>query len=215
MRARGTTTATIAAAVVVGALLALVVARAGGPEPPPAVDAFLAAWRRSLTGTYAMHQVVERRLVSGRTFSSEVTLAQRPPDRIRVDSSGTEGRVGGRRFGCVPDGGCRFGGDAPAYTKDVDDELRLLRAIVASETPLYATAYSDAGDGCFLLTLRARVLAPPYGEDATFCFDAATGALRASVVHRAEATDTTTTVDLRADVRPADLQLPAELRRPS
>jgi hypothetical protein len=136
MRARGTVTATIAAAVAVGALLALVVARAGGPEPPPAVDAFLAAWRRSLTGTYATHQVVERRLVSGRTFSSEVTLAQRPPDRIRVDSSGTEGRVGGRRFGCVPDGGCRFGGDAPPYAKDVDDEMGLLRAIVASETPL-------------------------------------------------------------------------------
>jgi hypothetical protein len=215
MRARGTVTATIAAAVAVGALLALVVARAGGPEPPPAVDAFLAAWRRSLTGTYATHQVVERRLVSGRTFSSEVTLAQRPPDRIRVDSSGTEGRVGGRRFGCVPDGGCRFGGDAPPYAKDVDDEMGLLRAIVASETPLYATAYSDAGAGCFLLVLRARVLAPPYGEDATFCFDAATGALRTSVVHRAEATDTTTTVDLRAGVRPSDLRLPPELRRAS
>jgi hypothetical protein len=215
MRARGTVTATIAAAVAVGALLALVVARAGGPEPPPAVDAFLAAWRRSLTGSYATHQVVERRLVSGRTFSSEVTLAQRPPDRIRVDSSGTEGRVGGRRFGCVPDGGCRFGGDAPPYAKDVDDEMGLLRAIVASETPLYATAYSDAGAGCFLLVLRARVLAPPYGEDATFCFDAATGALRTSVVHRAEATDTTTTVDLRAGVRPSDLRLPPELRRAS
>ncbi|HET7654879.1 MAG TPA: hypothetical protein VFK42_17735 [Acidimicrobiales bacterium] len=215
MRARGTVTATIAAAVAVGALLAFVVARAGGPEPPPAVDAFLAAWRRSLTGTYATHQVVERRLVSGRTFSSEVTLAQRPPDRIRVDSSGTEGRVGGRRFGCVPDGGCRFGGDAPPYAKDVDDEMGLLRAIVASETPLYATAYSDAGAGCFLLVLRARVLAPPYGEDATFCFDAATGALRTSVVHRAEATDTTTTVDLRAGVRPSDLRLPPELRRAS
>lgn len=205
--------ATIAAAVVVGAALALVIARAGGPTPPPPVDAFLTAWRRSLTGTYVAHQVVERRLVSGRTFSSEVTLAQRPPDRIRVDSGGTDGRVGGRRFGCVPDGGCRLGGVAPAYTRDVDDELRLLRAMVASETPLYAVSYRTADDGCFLLTLRARILAPPYGEDATFCFDAATGALRTSVVHRAEATDTTTTVDLRADVRPSDLRLPAELRR--
>lgn len=204
--------ATVTAAVVVGGLLALVVARSGGPEPPPAVDAFLAAWRRSLTGTYAIRQVVERRLVSGRTFSSEVTLAQRPPDRIRSDTSGTEGRIGGRRFGCVPDGGCRFGGDAPAYKDDVDDELRLLRAIVASGTPLYTVMYSDRGDGCFLLTLRARVLAPPYGEDATFCFDAATGALRTSIVHRAEATDTTTTVDLRAGIRPSDLELPAELR---
>jgi hypothetical protein len=112
----------------------------------------------------------------------------------------------------VPDGGCRFGGDAPPYASDVDDEMRLLRAIVASETPLYAVTYSDRGEGCYLLTLRARILAPPYGEDATFCFDAATGALGTSVVHRAEATDTTTTIDLRAEVRPSDLRLPAELR---
>jgi hypothetical protein len=204
--------ATIVAATVVGVALTLLVARAGGPAPAPAPDAFLGAWRRSLTGTYVAHQVVERRLLSGRQFSSEVTLAQRPPDRIRAASGGTEGRVGGRRFGCVPDGGCRFGGDAPPYDAFVEEELDLLRAMVASETPLYAVTRTGDDERCFLLTLRARILAPPYGEDATFCFDARTGALRQSVVHRAEATDTTTTIDLRAGVRASDLALPADLR---
>lgn len=194
---------------VVGVALAVLVARFDRPDPLPAPEAFVAAWRRSLTGTYVAEQIVERRLVSGRTFSSEVTIAQRPPDRVRSDSSGTEGRVGGRRFGCVPDGGCRFGGAAPPYADDVAEELDLLRAMVVSDTPLYRV---ERDDGCFVLVLQARILAPPYGEDATFCFDAATGALRRSVVHRAEATDTTTTVDLRAAVRPSDLALPSELR---
>lgn len=203
--------AVVVAAVAVGVALAVLVARLDRPDPPPAPEAFLAAWRRSLTGTYVAQQVVERRLVSGRTFSSEVTIAQRPPDRIRSDSGGTAGRVDGRRFGCVPDGGCRFGGDAAPYANDVGEELDLLRTMVDSATPLYRVERGD-DDGCFVLVLQARILAPPYGEDATFCFDAATGALRRSVVHRAEATDTTTTVDLRADVRPSDLALPEELR---
>lgn len=203
----------MAAAVVVGIALALVVARTGGPAPPPAPDAFVDAWRRSLTGTYVAHQVVERRLLSGRRFSSEVTLVQRPPDRMRNSSSGIEGRVGGRRFGCVPDAGCRYGGAAPPYETFVDEELGLLRAMVDGETPLYVVARVDGDDsGCFLLRLQARILAPPYGEDATFCFDAATGAMWSSVVHRAEATDTTTTVELRGDVRPSDLVLPSDLR---
>ena len=201
----------VVAAVVVGVALAVAVARLDGPDGPSATEAFLAAWRRSLTGTYVAEQVVERRLVSGRSFSSEVIIAQRPPDRIRDGSSGLEGRVDGRRFGCVPDGGCRFGGEAAPYRQEVEEEMDLLRAIVDAAVPLYRVVHGD-DDGCYVLVLRARILAPPYGEDATFCFDARTGALRRSVVHRAEATDTTTTVDLRADVRPSDLTLPPDLR---
>jgi hypothetical protein len=204
--------AVVTAAVLLGVALAVFVARTQGPDAGAPTSAFLRAWRRSLTGTYVAHQVIERQLVSGRRFSSEVTIAQRPPDRIRNGSSGTEGRVGGRRFGCVPDGGCRFGGRARPYAEEVDEELDLLRAMVAVETPLYRVEHGDGG--CFVLVLQARILAPPYGEDATFCFDALTGALRRAVVHRAEATDTTTTLDLRAQIRPSDLSLPPELRGP-
>lgn len=203
--------AVVVAAAVVGVAGAVLVARVQGPDPGMPTGAFLRAWRRSLTGTYVARQVIDRRLVSGRTFSSEVTIVQRPPDRIRNGSSGIEGRVDGRRFGCVPDGGCRFGGLAPPYAREVEEELALLRAMVAVRTPLYRVEWGD-GDGCFVLILQARILAPPYGEDATFCFDAATGALRRSVVHRAEATDTTTTTDLRGEVAAADLALPGELR---
>ena len=199
------------AAVLVGVALAALVARSQGPDPGPPTTAFVRAWRRSLTATYVARQVVERRLVSGRSFSSEVTITQRPPDRIRDDSGGLSGRVGGRRFGCVPDAGCRFGGLAPPYSREVAEEMDLLRAMVAADPPLYRVE-RGAGEECYVLVLQARILAPPYGEDATFCFDTATGALRRSIVHRAEATDTTTTVDLRADVRAADLALPPDLR---
>lgn len=202
--------AVIVAAVVVGVALAVLVALVDEPDPPPAHEAFLAAWRRSLTGTYVVEHVIERRLVSGRGLSTERTIAQRPPDRIEDGTSGIEGRVGGRRFGCVPDGGCRFGGAARPYRDDVAEEMDLLRAMVDADPPLYRTEYGD--DGCFVLVLQARILAPPYGEDATFCFDAETGALVRSVVRRAEATDTTTAVALRAEVRPSDLVLPPDLR---
>ena len=203
----------VAAGLVVGLALAVLVAVAAGPggDRRPPTDVFLDAWERSLTGTYAVTQRVDRRLVSGRSFSSEVRLVQRPPDRIREGSAGTEGQVDGRRFGCVPDGGCRFGGIARPYAEVVDEQMDLMRALVTGTRAAYAVRRGEDG-GCFLLVLRGRVLVPPYGEDATFCFDEETGAPVSSVVHRAEATDTTTTIELRADVRDADLALPVELR---
>ena len=203
----------LAAGLAVGVALAVLVAVVGGPggDRRPPTDAFLEAWERSLTSTYAITQRVDRRLVSGRAFSSEVRLVQRPPDRVRVGSAGTEGQVGGQRFGCVPDGGCRIGGLARPYAEVVDEQMDLVRALVVGTRAAYAVRRAE-GDGCFLLVLRGRVLVPPYGEDATFCFDERTGAQVSSVVHRAEATDTTTTIDLRGDVRDADLALPEELR---
>lgn len=203
----------LAAGLVVGVALAVAVAVVGGPvgDRRPPTDAFLAAWERSLTSTYAITQRVDRRLVSGRSFSSEVRLVQRPPDRIRVGSAGTEGHVGGQRFGCVPDGGCRVGGLARPYAEVVDEQMDLVRALVVGTRAAYAVRRGE-DDGCFLLVLRGRVLVPPYGEDATFCFDEGTGAQVSSVVHRAEATDTMTTIELRPEVRDADLALPEELR---
>lgn len=180
-------------------------------EREPAAAGLLRAYRASLTGTYVLEQDVTRRLVSGRTFRSEVRIVQRPPDRIRVDGSGTTGRVGGRTFGCVAGGGCRWGGPAERDAAFVDGEVALLRALVTGDGAAYAVR--RAGRGCYVLVLRARVLAPPYGEDATLCFDATTGALVRAVVHRAEATDTTTTRLLRGRVTARDLSLPAALSR--
>lgn len=204
----------VAAGVTAGVVAAVLSSMTGWPPRPnvstattkPAqVEAFLAAWRRQLGATYVLVQVIDRRLVSGRRFSSEVRLVQRPPDRIRTGGGGLGGRLGGRRFGCVLGGGCRDGGPAPDYGREVEAEVAVLRSLVTGSGAPYGL--SRVGR-CFRLILRARILAPPYGEDATFCFDPRTGAQARAVIHRAEATDTARTVSLRARVGPADLAVP-------
>ena len=49
---------------------------------------------------------------------------------------------------------------------------------------------------------------PPYGDRATLCFDAATGARTRTVIERPEATDTTELVAVRAAVTDADFTVP-------
>jgi hypothetical protein len=187
----------------------LVVAGSGPPGggPPDASGAFLAAWERSLRATYAVTWQFERRRADGTlVLAAEVRRAQRPPDVVVRDTGGVRGRVGGRRIGCLagPSGPvCRDGGPAAPYDADVAAELRLLRALVAGPGAAYRVR--PAGRGCFVLVLRARLVAPPYGEDATFCFDGRTGALVRAVVHRAEVTDTHRAVALRSRVDQRDL----------
>lgn len=201
------------AGAVAGAFGVAALAVVGGePARRPPLDAsaaFVAAWRRSLVATYAVTWRFERRRPDGTlVVAAEVRRAQRPPDVVVRGPEGVRGRVGGRRVGCLagPSGPvCRDGGPAPPYDADVAAELRLLRSLVAG--PAAAYRVRAAGPGCFLLVLRARLVAPPYGEDATFCFDRRTGALARSVVHRAEATDTNLAVALRRSVGPADLAL--------
>lgn len=179
---------------------------------PADARGFLAAWRRSLTATYAVEERIERRLVDGRRVTSDVRLVQRPPDRLRIGSGTVTARLQGRQYGCTTgtDGklGCQAGGPAPSYAKAVTDELAVLRPLVARATAPYRVA-RGRDPGCWTLVLRTRLLAPPYGEDATFCYDRATGAPRRAIVHRKEGTDTVTTVNLQTTVGPDDLQLPS------
>jgi hypothetical protein len=201
----------------VGACGVAALATEGGGDrarrpPPDATGAFLAAWRRSLVATYSVAWQFERRRPDGSVVVTAVLRrAQRPPDVLVRGPDGVRGRLGGRRVGCLagPEGEpvCRDGGPAPPYAADVAAELRLLRSLVVGPGAAYR-ARPGRERGCFVLVLRARLVAPPYGEDATFCFDAGTGAVVRSVVHRAEVTDTHVAVSLRDRVEAADLALP-------
>src|SRR5438067_12287601 len=185
----------VAAGLLVGGLAIAALARWDRPRSPAGPE-FVAAWGRRLTGTYAVVDRIDRHLLNGRSLVSEVRLAQRPPDRLRVGAEGVDGRVNGRLLGCVAVPGAdiqwRDGGSAPPYQQDVDRQVRLLRRLVIG--PRRAYDVHRVGDGCYRLELRARILAPPYGEDATFCFDEATGAPLRSTVRRAEGTDVHRTI---------------------
>ena len=66
----------------------------------------------------------------------------------------------------------------------------------------------ETGRGCFDLRLLVVLAAPPYGRQATFCFDAATGALARTEIVRPEATDREQAVEIRSTVVDADLAPP-------
>lgn len=188
-------------------------AGAGSPDP---VDAFLVAWERSLTGTWAMTAVFTRTAPGVRVEPLPARMAQRPPDRLSAQFGSIEGRLGGRIVGCAPgpDGAlhCRDGGPAPAFDVEVDAEVDRLAKMLGragSEFPLYEVA--DEGSGCFSLALVFDLPAPPYGTGARFCFDAATGAPVLVEVRRAEATDRRVASQLRAALTDEDLRLPVAL----
>ncbi|MFL6205469.1 MAG: hypothetical protein ACJ739_08955 [Acidimicrobiales bacterium] len=147
-----------------------------------ATHAFVDAWERSLRATFVRSGTFERRSeTTGASITSEDLLAQRPPRRVHRQLGGVQGRDDQRMILCpaAPEGGeapeCSFGDpEGPTYDQDVDATMANLRALVEGANPVYAVQRAD--DGCFeLAQLRVEPRAP-FGVDARFCFDDATGA---------------------------------------
>jgi hypothetical protein len=185
---------------------------------PPASTAadisdFLAAERRMLTSTWAIHAQFVRLTPSGRKLVSDLRRAQRPPDTLSEGPATADIRRNGRAVACAagPTGGlvCKDAGPAPPFTGEVDSELGSLRSYLVAPLPLYRVGPAPgAGPGlCWRLQLAApRYPSPPYGTQAVFCFDPATGAPSYSQVVRPEATDTTQALSITAAVSDADLR---------
>ena len=170
-----------------------------------AVADFLAAYERSRTATFVVEQTFARTAPDGRSITYERRLVQRPPDdRLLVGGGNAEGRLDGRVVRCstAPDGSavCQQGPPADRYDEEVAAEVGELRRYL---TELYFLSPGDPG--CWVLELVEEFPSPPYGEEATFCFDAATGAPTLLEVVRPEATDVTEAVAVRSTVTAADL----------
>lgn len=214
------------AGLVAGVVLTVVVSVAGwlpsapesappGPGPvaeadPEATQSFLQAWERSLEGTWRVASVFERRSLQGRgSLQVPVLAVQRPPDRLLTGFGSTESRLDGRVLSCTTDPlgrvQCRDGGPAGPYDEEVRREVALLRRYVTGPTALYAV--TAVGESCFRLTRTVALPAPPYGDEARFCFDPSTGAPVEVEIRRPEAVDTTVAVDVSGEVRDADLQV--------
>ena len=208
----GAVTGVVVGAVIVGAL-AVNDVPSGEPSTPPtppesqeAAELFVAAWERKLRGTWVARSEFTRTTATRQTLSGEVHEAQRPPDRMRRGLGSVDARIGGRRIACAPtEAGevqCRDGGAAPAYDDEVAAELELLRGYVYGRGRLYAVLAESAS--CFRLRLVQRILAPPYGDAARFCFQQATGAPLSAEIRRGGTLDVTRAVDIRADPTPTD-----------
>jgi hypothetical protein len=182
------------------------------PSSPADIAAFLGAERRMLFGTWVIHAEFGRRTASGRELDSPVRRAQRPPDTLNEGPSTADGRRAGRLVACAtgPTGGlvCKDTGPAPPFVDHVNGELDSLKSYLVAPLPLYRVgAAPDAGPGqCWRLLLAApRYPSPPYGAQAVFCFDPATGAPSFSQIVRPEATDTTRVTQIGSAVTDADL----------
>lgn len=208
---------------VVGGLLVaalLAVALGGEDEPPPtgqipvegrpAVDAFLAAYERSLLVEAVVVSETVRTMGDGRELAYEQRLAQRPPDdRLVIGVGSASGRIGGRTIRCTavvddPVPRCLTGEAAGPYDEYVQDQLDAFAELLEPGVGAYEISTLD--DGCFHLELRLRMFTPPYGIESRFCFDQEVGVLREVEVVRPEATDRTTALEVRTTVTEADLR---------
>lgn len=178
----------------------------GLEETPEAADAFVAAWERSRTSTYLSASLLRRTISTSVTLELPIVVAQRPPDRVVSSGGSVEGSVGGLGQVCDEqlDGmlRCAPPGDAVDEEERVAAEVATLRGYFEGDRPVYRVAQED---DCFALRLVAAIQAPPYGQRAAFCFDAASGAPRLQRIERSDSTDEVTLVSVRTDVTDEDL----------
>lgn len=186
---------------------------------PPVVDEdvaeqFVAAWERSRLATFVASGTYERRsVVSGASIASEDVVAQRPPRRLHRQLGGVDGRDDDRLIVCpAPPAGeedepapCRLGEPGGrTYAESVANEVAGLRSLTTGADPLYIV--TAGRPGCFDLELVRIDPRAPFGVEASFCFDEATGAPTGSRVRHAEGVEEVVVVtDIRTDVTDADL----------
>jgi hypothetical protein len=180
----------------------------------PAATTFLVAWKHKLEGSYVVDATFARK-ISGSDASALIEplrIAQRPPLRLVVGLGNVSGRTADAVILCPgePSGTarCFAAPSAPPYDQEVADELATMQTYVSGPSPLYRV--TDFLDGCWRLDLAIALPSPLYGQHALFCFDAATGAPKLTVVERPEATEETRTAAIRSTVSDDDLKPPAD-----
>jgi hypothetical protein len=205
----------VVAGLMVGALAAVVVVGVGGigdraaPAPAPeATGDFIAAFQRSIEGTYVVEADYRRVLDDGRTMDSATFVAQRPPDRIERQFGGITGTVNGKQVNCstATEGQfkCGVSAAAPDPVQVRQQQMDNLQSYFAAPA-LYRVVRSGAD--CFELTQMRAYPTAPYGSRARICFDEATGAIRFLEEHLDGAVDTLDAVTIRGQVSDQDFDL--------
>jgi hypothetical protein len=184
------------------------------PDDGAAAEELFAAWERSRTATFVRTGTFERRSdVTGSSITSEDIVAQRPPQRLHRQLGGIEGRDDRRTLSCPspPEGSppepCTLGDPSgPTYDEDVEREVAALRTLVAGDAPVYAVGRGE-DEGCFELVQQRVEPRAPFGQEARFCFDPATGApANSRVAYEGGIVEVVVVTDIRTDVTDADLE---------
>lgn len=210
------------AGVVVGVAISVTLVATGVLRVPEARDTsdaspdFLAAWERSLRGTYAVESDFRRTMADGRTLYSATEEVRLPPDAIVRQFGGIDGSVNGHPVVCSTDPTgvyrCTTGqATAPPFEDRVRTEMDRLRSYVTPPVPgtlaLYRVVHG-VDPGCFELFEQLPYADPVYGHYAKFCFDEPTGALAVFERHLDDhVIESREAIVIRADVSPLDLSL--------
>jgi hypothetical protein len=188
--------------------------RSAPPRREAGAPQFIEAWERSRTATFVTTGTYERHNVqTGASIASEDIVVQRPPRRLHRQLGGVDGRDDDRLVVCPapPEGDeheepCRLGpSGGPTYAASLRDEIAGLRSILLGDDPLYRVREREPG--CFALELLRIDPRAPFGVQASFCFDPATGAPTSRrVVHEGGTTEVLVVTDIRTEVTDADLE---------
>ncbi len=192
--------------------------RATAAPAKPATADFLAAFHRSLTGTYVVNGTYTRtieclatqsRCVNGQTLRSGALVVQRPPDHLRRENGQVEGAINGHVITCdIQSSGQFLCGPTPTtedFTKAVAAQMSALKGYFSGPIPLYRVVH--AGTGCFELTQVREFPSAPYGSFARMCFDAPTGAMTYVKRHLEGATDVFQAIHVTGVVSDADFSI--------
>jgi hypothetical protein len=186
--------------------------RATATPAKPATAAFLAAFQRSLLGTYAVDATYTRRKDGVGTLTSRSEKAQAPPNHLTREFGGVTGAMNGYVIGCsMGPGGKYLCSPTKAredYSVFVATAMHNLRSYFAARGPLYSVVAS--GKHCFDLTQVGELATAPYGTFAHMCFDPATGAMSYLRENLEDATDTFDAVQIRSQVTAGDFSLAAD-----
>jgi hypothetical protein len=178
-------------------------------DQAPLVEAFRADWDRYRRATlWIESSVVRQRTSDGGELNWTQIYAQLPPDRIVAGLGATTGTFDGVLVSCAGEQintatGCVTGQPAQDYDTVLAEEAAARESYFEPGEPAYLLRRDEKG--CFGLRLVRPIATPPYGLEATFCFDDVSGAMTLSVVDRQTTIETTTATEIRTEVSRAEM----------
>jgi hypothetical protein len=181
------------------------------------VDDFLADFEASLTGTFVVDSVFERRRGEELLANSEQTVVRRGADHLTFRQGSVAGQLDSRVVTCEGAGdevSCLAGENEVDVEAEIAEQVATVRDYVDGPELVYGVSAIDPQeitrlggetDRCYTLELLRQLRLPPYGTYARFCFDAATAAPTLLRIERPEAIDQTAATAVRTTVTDEDL----------
>jgi hypothetical protein len=174
------------------------------PDQAANAEQFLVAWERYRNATFVAELSFARTIPGGEPLEMTRVVVQDPPRRVVRQGASVTTTDEDASLLCEPLGTETVCNPQPGvdYDATVAQEIAAWRTAITGDLPTYSVDRSEPG--CFELQLVAPIIAPPYGDFTSVCFDEDTGALRSRQVTRSTGTDIEEATRLSGTVTDAD-----------